>query len=245
MPYRSTFLANLATVGIAMKNSVVLLLTILCAGLMSVPICSSAEKDSWQPVSPEAVWLGAEKKVKSVYQECGSNQWPELQECFVTFMQKHGASLQAVAFAKLMDNTGYLRAFRKAGPVDIAYVEYPFRANTNEGYLLVNGDPPIVDVDNLELLKEAQAKSPEYKNLVQRFPNAAMWPGDRFHIEYPAVERLRNGGQRFIVDYGITDLCRACKSLGKAKFAFDFDANGKFLGVKMIGLEEIRAALKK
>jgi hypothetical protein len=227
-----------------MRKLVILTLIILCSGLIFVQLCSSADKGPWQPIGPDAVWPDAEKKARSVSQECSSKQAPDFGECFVSFMQKHGASPQAVAFARLTDNTGYLRALRKVEPVDIAYVAYPFRANTNYGYLLVNGDPPMVNVDDLKLLKEALAKDPAYAKLILRFPNAAIWPEDRFSTEYPSVQPLPNGGPRFTVEYRFTDLCRACKELGKAKFAFDFDANGKFLGVKMLGLEEIRTALK-
>jgi len=228
-----------------MNKSVILILAVLCCSLLLAQPCSAADKGSWQSIGPEAVWLDAKKNIKSVFQECSSKKAPDFGQCFVSFMQKHGASPQAVAFAKLTDNTGYLRAFRKVGPVDIAYVEYPFRANTNYGYLLVNGDPPIVDVDDLKLIKEALVKDSAYAKLLLRYPNAATWPEDRFSTELPIVERLENGGQRFIVPYRITDLCRACKELGRAKLTFDFDANGKFLGVKMVSLEEIRAALAK
>ncbi len=228
-----------------MCKPAILILTVFCSCLLFAQPCSSADKGSWQPIGPEAVWQDAKKNIKSVFDECSSKKAPDFGDCFVSFMQKHGASPQAVAFAKLTDNTGYLRAFRKVGPVDIAYVEYPFRANTNYGYLLVNGDPPMVDVDDLKLQKEALAKDPAYAKLLLRFPNAAVWPEDRFSTELPSVERLTDGGQRFIVPYRVTDLCRACKELGKVKFAFYFDANGKFLGVKMLSLEEIRAALNK
>ncbi|MBI4965341.1 MAG: hypothetical protein HY913_18840 [Desulfomonile tiedjei] len=227
-----------------MKRSALLILTAFCCVLFFVQICFSADKGSLQPIGPEAIWTEADKNIKSVFKECGSKKASDFGECFVSFMQKHGASPQAVGFARLTDNTGYLRAFREAGPVDIAYVAYPFRANTNYGYLLVNGDPPMVDVDSLKLPKEQLVKDPAYTKLVQRFPNAEMWPEDRFSTEAPVVEPLPGGGQRFVVEYRLTDLCRACKELGKAKFGFDFDANGKFLGIKLMGLEEIRTALK-
>jgi len=227
-----------------MKIFAIPILVVLCCGLLLAQIAFAADTDPWQPVGPAAIWPDAEKKARQVVEECSSKRGPDFGECFVSFMQKHGASSQAVLFARLTDNTGYLRAFRKVGPVDIAYVAYPFRANTNHGYLLVNGDPPMVDVDNLMLTKEALARDPAYAKLLQRFPNAAIWPEDRFSTRLPVAEELPDGGQRFIVVYRITDLCRACKELAKAKFGFDFDANGKFLGVRMLSLEEIRTAFK-
>jgi hypothetical protein len=228
-----------------MNKSRMLVLIALCCGVLFALPCSSADKGSWQPVGPEAIWKDAKKNIKSVFQECRSKKASDFGQCFVSFMQEHGASPQAVAFAKLTDNTGYLRAFRKVGPVGIAYVAYPFRANTNYGYLLVNGDPPMVDVDDLKLLKGALSKDPAYAKLLLRYPNAAIWPEDRFSTELPILERLENSGQRFIVAYHLTDLCRACKGLGKVRLAFDFDASGKFLGVKMVSLEDRRMALYK
>lgn len=227
-----------------MKKLAILILTLFCCGLVYAQACSAADKDVLKKIGPAAIWTNGEKKAKKAFQECASKQAPDFGECFVSLMQKHGASPQAVAFAKLTDNTGYLMALRKKGPVDIAYVAYPFRANTNYGYLLVNGDPRMVDVDNLALLKEELAKAPAYKKLVERYPNAAIWPEDRYSTKYPLVERLQDRGTRFVVRYRITDLCRACKEVGQAKFGFDFDGKGKFLGPKFLGLEEIRTALK-
>jgi hypothetical protein len=228
-----------------MKKFAIFILTALCCWLFWAQACSAADKGAWQKIGPAAIWTNGEKKAKKVTKECSSKQAPDFGECFVSFMQKHGASSRAVAFAKLTENTGYLRAFRKTGPVDIAYVAYPFRANTNYGCLLVNGDPRVVDVDDLNLLKEELAKAPAFKRLLERFPNAAIWQEDRYSTKYPLVERLPDRGKRFVVRYRITDLCRACKEIGKAKFGFDFDGSGKFLGAKFLGLEEIRTALIK
>jgi hypothetical protein len=50
----------------------------------------------------------------------------------------------------------------------------------------------------------------------------------------PQQQPLPEGGQRFIVDYSLKDLCRTCAVLGHASFGFDFDPAGKFLGTKFI-----------
>jgi len=42
--------------------------------------------------------------------------------------------------------------FHKVGPLDVARVMYPLRANDNYGLLLVNGDPKVLDVDDLKRL---------------------------------------------------------------------------------------------
>ena len=51
---------------------------------------------------------------------------------------------------------GIMVAFEKVGPVDVARVLYPLRANDNYGLLLVNGDPAILDVDDLKKLNRAE-----------------------------------------------------------------------------------------
>lgn len=70
-------------------------------------------------------------------------------------MKKAGATPAAVEFSKQLGEPGFVRDFRAAGPVDIAYVLYPYRANENQSWLIVNGDPPAIDVDNSKLVTVA------------------------------------------------------------------------------------------
>ncbi len=69
--------------------------------------------------------------------------------CFAEQMRVAGASAAALAFLERTGNQGYLTAFVDAGKVDIAYAEYPFRANENAVVFLVNGEPSMLDVDDL------------------------------------------------------------------------------------------------
>ena len=219
-----------------MKRLTILVFTFLWCGILVDHQCFADDRGSWRPVGPEAVWHPSDKDIKSVFTECGSRHEGDFGTCFVAFMQRHGASPEVVAFTKLVDDTGYLRAFRKVGPVDIAYVAYPFRANTNYGYLLVNGQPPVVNVDDLAPVRDALARSSSYRKLVARFPKAAVWPGDRFSKRFPVTERLKDGSYRFIVGYYVTDFCHACRVLARVRCSFDFDGSGKFLGVKVVGI---------
>src|SRR5207253_1609130 len=129
---------------------------------------------------------------------------------------------------------GFLRDFREAGPVDVAYVEYVFRANENLAYYLVNSGPSLIDVDDLKILPTSSLESDErYKAIKARYPSVSIWPGDRNSTGYPIVEALANGGERFVVSYWLQNSCHACERIGSVQFAFDFDKNGKFLGTHL------------
>ena len=75
-------------------------------------------------------------------------------------MKKAGASPAALAFTRRTGSQAYLRALREAGNVDVALAIYPFRANENEVWLLVNGDPPLIDVDDHAPDPEAAGAQP-------------------------------------------------------------------------------------
>ncbi len=159
---------------------------------------------------------------------------PALGDCFVGVMGKLGASSQALAFARRMDNSAYLREFRDTGGVDVAWIFYPFRANENYGCLLVNGEPPIIDVDDLQELPQAELDADStYRALASRY-RVTIWPADRVGKSGPAVLRLAGGGRRFVVMYRLQDFCHACELIGMAAFGFDFDAAGRFLGRRLM-----------
>lgn len=151
-------------------------------------------------------------------------------------MKSAGASPDAIAFARSAADIGviYMRAFRKVGPVDLAYVEYAFRANELEGLFLVNGDPSLIDVDDEDLLPKARLQgNAAYAGLAGQYPNISLWPGDRFDTKLPTLADTGWGTQTFSVNYILRDGCHACAQIGTATVAFGFDAEGKFQGAKV------------
>ena len=107
-------------------------------------------------VTADTVWNADRQTVQEAKQKCADTGGRELEECFADAMQSFGASPEAAAFTRSFGGGAFVRRFRETGRVDVAQVIYPFRANENSGILLVNGDPPIVDVDDIALLpKEA------------------------------------------------------------------------------------------
>lgn len=187
-------------------------------------------------IGPKAVWKPRAGSIQEIMTKCTKPEASDVNACFVKEMRGLGASSEAVAFSQqLHDQThgliGFLREFREAGKVDIAYVEYVFRANENEGCYLVNGDTLLIDVDNLQLLATKNLESNAgYAPIEKQYPVVSIWPGDRNSLKSPQAEKLPQGGQRFIVDYWLQNGCHACARVGQLQFAFDFDSSGKFQG---------------
>ena len=221
-----------------MRIQIIAALLLCCWGHLGVAQERGAERqNSASRVGPQAIWQPGMQIMQAIRQECGSA--PNFGDCFVAQMQKSGASPQAVAFTKLTENMGYLRDFREAGRVDVAYVNYPFRANENQGCLLVNGDPPVIDVDDTSAIpNDDLVKNAQYAELTRKYPAVTIFPGDRNGTAYPSAERLADSGQRFVVTYRLLNGCHACERIGDVSFAFDFDRTGKFLGRKFVAVEK-------
>ena len=182
-------------------------------------------------ISAAAEWQPGMETFRSIMNRCMNAPNPD--GCKAKTLEESGASPAAITFSELTGYDGFMRAFRKVGPVDVAYVLYPYRANENDGVLLVNGDPQVIDVDDDELVPKDDLKAdPLYATLLQSNPGLTVWPGDRFDTRYPVAEELPRGGQRFLVFYRL-QTCHACAQLGDATVAFDFDRTGKFDGTKL------------
>jgi predicted secreted protein len=221
---------------------------IVIAGLF---FCASSIASAQQPAKPSrpatariteaSVWTPAPDTLSAIRTKCGDAGDPSrLEICFLGEMKSNGASPEAVAFSRSAADIGviYMRAFRKVGPVDVAYVQYVFRANELDGVFLVNGDPSPIDLDDDDVLPKARLQSNSaYSQLASRYPNVSIWPGDRFDTELPALVDSGWGTQTFAVDYILRDGCHACAQIGTANVAFQFDADGKFQGAKVTGVK--------
>ena len=186
------------------------------------------------PVGPDAVWAPPPDFLAAMHKACDKGAPARFGECFVAQMKKAGAPEPALAFARRTGNQGYLHDFRNTGKVDVAHAEYPFRANQNQVCFLVNGDPPMIDVDDPQWITRAMLEAnPVYADLLKRFPNLAIFPGMRFGEMAPFGANLKSGGQRFDLEFLLRDGCRACTAVGSVKVAFDFDVNGKFVETQL------------
>jgi hypothetical protein len=190
---------------------------------------------SARPLGPAVVWDPPPQVLSAIREKCGKGDPDGINGCFLLEMQSANASPQAVAFAKSFAGNGlaYVRAFRKVGLVDIAYIEYAFRANELDGVLLVNGDPSIIDVDSENFASQENfSKNPTYAALAKKYPHISIWPGGRYRTSEPLVNHLQSGGQSFAVDYILRDGCHACAQIGTVSLTFAFDEHGKFSSVQ-------------
>ncbi len=188
-------------------------------------------------VSAAAVWNPSPDALAAIRQKCGEADPTHIEKCFLNEMKSAGASPEALAFAEsLATSLGvvYLRAFRPVGRVDIAYIEYAFRANETEGVLLVNGTPSPIDVDDDSFTMDAEMrKNAAYAALAEQYPKISVWPGDRFDSKLPAVTSTSWGTQTFLAQYKLRDGCHACAEVGTATVSFNFDTQGNFQGVRL------------
>jgi predicted secreted protein len=188
-------------------------------------------------VDSKAVWNPPAEVLTTVRQKCGEADPTHIEKCFLNEMKAAGASPEAMAFAKSLAGTMgvvYLRAFRRAERVDVAYIEYAFRANELEGVLLVNGNPSPIDVDDERFTMDAELrKNAAFAALAEQYPHISVWPGDRFDSKLLAVTSTGWGTQTFIVQYLLRDGCHACAEIGTATVGFTFDTDGNFQAARV------------
>ena len=188
-------------------------------------------------VGANAVWTPSPGVLSDIRQVCSAGDSGQQKACFLDSMKSAGASDEAAAFVKSFAANGlaYVRAFRDTGRVDIAYIEYLFRANELDGVLLVNGTPPIINVDDYKLLsQEDLRKNADYAALLQKYPKVSVFPGDRYHTEKPTHGFWPHGFQEFQVEYLLLDGCHACARLGTLVVGFDFDESNRFAKARVL-----------
>jgi hypothetical protein len=188
-------------------------------------------------ITATAVWQPPQDFITKAHQACDKAMNPaSFTECFINQMSAAGAPADAVSFTRMLYQqngglVGIMTAFKAYGPVDAAQVFYPLRANDNYALLLVNGDPRIIDVDDLQKLNhQAMEDDPMFQLAKKRYPQIDIWPGDRSGSSpWPRVQSIAGGGTEFIVNYPVINGCHACDRVGNARYGWEFDATGKFL----------------
>jgi hypothetical protein len=200
-----------------------------------------ANEETDDPVSPAAVWSPDGDDLDDIAKACLAEPAAAYSNCFLDQMGSF-ASSEAVSFSQTLfqqtpSRAGYLTGLREAGPVDLGYVAYPDAAGFTRGWVLVNGTPAIVDVDNLSALpRAAMEKDAQFEALRMKHPAIALAVenDDRSEGAMPEMLALGDGSQRFVVSYSLQEPCSDCPVLAHASFGFDFDSTGKFLGIKFI-----------
>jgi len=197
------------------------------------------------PVGPDAVWQSGEQFLGSIQKLCGQESLAKnviaAGECLVQRMASFpqqmasSASPAAIEFTHAIHGEGWLRDFRKVARVDIAYVEYPFRTGASDGWLLVNGSPPVVDVDNLQKLPKAEmAENLAWSQMIASHPGAALFRDDRSGNMDPLAIVHTDESQEFVVAYKALDGCAKCAQLGVAFLGYEFNPKGKLTGTEFL-----------
>jgi inhibitor of cysteine peptidase len=201
------------------------------------PSALSLKPQQFARIDARAVWNPAPNVLSDIRQVCAAGDPGQQEACFLDSMKSAGASAEAVAFAKsFADNgAGYLRAFRDTGRVDVAYVEYVFRANEMDGVFLVNGEPAMIDVDDYRYLsREDLRKNSDYLELLQKYPQISVWPDDRYHTELPTATISTGDNPEFNVEYLLQDGCRSCARIGTLVASFIFDGAGRLAETRIL-----------
>src|ERR1700723_4324816 len=216
-----------------------ILLVMLCA---ATSLCVAQEpakpaQHSAERVSAAAIWNPSPEALAAIRQKCGEADPTHIERCFLNEMKAAGASPEAQAFAESLAaalGVVYLRAFRRVERVDVAYIEYAFRANELEGVLLVNGNPSTIDVDDDRFTPDAEMrKNAAYAALAEQYPHISVWPADRFDATLPTMTSTGWGTQTFMVQYVLRDGCHACAEIGSATVGFTFDTDGNFQAARV------------
>lgn len=214
----------------------------LLAALFACVNLTAQSKPSSTKIEGSAVWQLPAEFVTTAHAACERPSGPNYADCMIGQMTKAGAPEDAVRFTRELykqshGEFGVMTGFQNEGPVAFAWVTYPLRANTNYGLLLLNGQPPIVNVEDLKLLDvKTMKRSSQFQDVKRQFPNVDIWPGDRGGRIWPNSQAGPDGGVQFTVAYPLINGCHACARAGDAIFNWTFDVRGKFLGTSFQGM---------
>jgi hypothetical protein len=219
-----------------MGNARLLLAFVCLAGCVAAQSQGSPAK-----IGSSAAWQVSQQFLATAHAACDKSH-PGDVDCLIDQMAKAGAPADAVSFTRELakqshGELGIMTGFQTQSPVSFAWITYPLRANTNYGLLLVNGQPRIVNLEDLKLLDtKTMRQSFQFQDLKGQFPKVDVWPGDRDGTTWPNSQAGPNGGTQFVVGYPLRDGCHACANAGSALFTWNFDAQGKFLGTTFLGM---------
>lgn len=153
--------------------------------------------------------------------------------CLIDTLRSAGASPSALAAARTLSEQGkpgYVSAWQSTEGVGVATLEFPFRANTNQGTWLVDSTGKTVDVDE-NLLDEPMRNNADYKAFHDKHPEANPFA--------PAVaagsDTRPDGGVRLRYTTPMRT-CHACADEGKLTIGYNFDGQRKYLGKELVEL---------
>jgi hypothetical protein len=203
-----------------------------------------ANHETEDQIGDEAVWNATDNDISAIRQACKNKEPAGFNDCFMEQMGGY-ASSDAVAFTQQLASQkaprlGYLAGMHESGLVDIGYVVYPGNDSPHSGWVLMNGIPAVVNVDDIaKLPKLEMEKSAEYIALRKSSPRMELIVNDdqRKADSLPQIDRLTEGGERFVIPYVLQEPCNGCAAVAQARFGYDFNGAGKFVGIKFLNVQ--------
>ncbi len=217
---------------------------VLPASLFACVSLSAQSKAAPGKIDASSLWQMPAQFMTKAHAVCEKQSGSDYAECVIGQMAGAGAPANAVRFTRELfaqshGEFGVMTGFQDEGLVAFAWITYPLRANTNYGFLLLNGHPRIVNVEDLKLLDvKTMKQSSQFQDAKRQFPKVDVWPGDRDGKMWPNSQAGPGGGVEFTVAYPLRNGCHACANAGQAIFNWNFDATGKFLGTTFQGMTD-------
>src|SRR4051794_119885 len=201
----------------SLKRRIVGALAVIGVASLITFLQVEANHETDDQIGEEAIWNAGPEDLGAISQACKVTDAARYQECFIEQMGEY-ASSDAVAFAQTMASQksrrlGYLTGLREYGLVDLGFVVYPGNANVDHGWVLLNGVPALVNLDDITLLPiSALEKNAQYVTLRQSHPQMQLAVNDnqRKPDSSPQIERLARDGERFVVPYSLQEPCANC-----------------------------------
>lgn len=190
----------------------------------AAPETQQATRDGPLHWSEAVVWNGNLNR-------CRQGKNPATRECLRDAMRADGASADAVSAAQQLsanEELAYVSAWHTHDGIGVATVEYPFRANTNQGTRLLDAQGKSIDVDALAF-DEALRADPAVKAILATHPQATPFAP----AQSAGASPLEGGGIRLLYRTPLRD-CHACADAGQLQIGYDFDAKRNFIGQQVV-----------
>ncbi|ALJ29223.1 MULTISPECIES: hypothetical protein [Stenotrophomonas] len=175
-------------------------------------------------IDASAVWSGSTDACRQAATPAGSH-------CVVDAMRSAGATPAAIAAAQRLaaqGESGYVSAWDDQSGVGVATLEFPLRANTNQGTWLVDASGRTIDVD-ADVLPDSARSQAQARAFFDRHPQAVP-----FAPAQPAgTAPLPDGGVRLLYAMPLRG-CHACADDGTLTLGYDFDAGRRYIGRQVV-----------
>jgi hypothetical protein len=171
---------------------------------------------------------GADDAIKSC------KDWP----CLYAVLQRTGAPADTVAFlnaeqqAAPTDDLGYPIAFRGSGRVKSVEIFDPgLGMDGITEFVFVNGPDGILRPKTD--INQATASNATYQQFRATYPQVTPWDGMTYVKETVSTD----GTQQFQFKQTLLNGCHACAVLGTLQLGFNFDSNGHYVGMSVLGID--------